>query len=116
MRGFFNPRGPAIGSISLPGFVSPQSVMVFNYEWTESQALAFYFPRESQVPAENLVGVAVPSSEGQDFDRKLAPADRAVVDKLKVQGRNPHGETNIAHRIREIIANITTADLALGPD
>jgi hypothetical protein len=59
--------------------------MVFHYDWTKSQAVAFYYPRESQVPAENLVGVAVPSSEGPDFDQKLAPAVRPMLEKLKAQ-------------------------------
>ena len=54
--------------------------------------MAAYYAGKRQVPVDNLVGVAVPSSEDmsrQDYDAKLVPPVKAVVDQLKAQGRTP---------------------------
>ncbi len=67
-------------------------IVVYNRNVPDSQAVATYYAKKRQVPAENLVGVDVSSSEDmsrQEFDEKLAPPVRALVDKLKTQGRTP---------------------------
>lgn len=67
-------------------------VIVFNRNLGESREVAAYYAGKRQVPADNLVGVEVPTSEDmsrEDFDQKLAPPVREVVGKLKGQGRTP---------------------------
>jgi uncharacterized protein (TIGR03790 family) len=78
-------------SVSLA--LSPRDlIVVFNRDQPESRAVAVYYARKRQVPAENLVGVEVPASEDmshQDFDQKLVPPVRARAEKLRSQGRTP---------------------------
>jgi uncharacterized protein (TIGR03790 family) len=67
-------------------------IVVFNRNLPESQAVAAYYAAQRRVPVDNLVGVAVPTSEDmsrQDFEEKLAPPVRVLVDRLKAQGRTP---------------------------
>jgi uncharacterized protein (TIGR03790 family) len=67
-------------------------IIVFNRNFPESREVAIYYAEKRQVPADNLVGVEVPTSEDMsrgDFDHKLVPPVRAVVEKLKAQGQNP---------------------------
>jgi uncharacterized protein (TIGR03790 family) len=67
-------------------------IVVFNRNLPESQAVAAYYAAKRRVPADNLVGVAVPISEDMsrhDFEEKLAPPVRVLVDRLKAQGRTP---------------------------
>jgi uncharacterized protein (TIGR03790 family) len=67
-------------------------VIVFNRSLDESRDVAVYYAKKRQVPADNLVGVEVPASEDmsrEDFDQKLAPPVKKVVEKLKSQGRTP---------------------------
>lgn len=104
-------KTPARGFFAKPGFIAfiilvvlsfapsvclalsaRDLVIVFNRNQPESQTVAVYYARKRHVPAENLVGVEVPTSEDmsrQDFDRKLAPPVRAMVGKLMAQGRTP---------------------------
>ncbi|MGO8760912.1 MAG: TIGR03790 family protein [Desulfobaccales bacterium] len=71
---------------------APDLVIVFNRNLPESREVAAYYAGKRQVPLANLVGVAVPFSEDmsrQDYDAKLVPPVKAVVDRLKAQGRTP---------------------------
>ncbi len=71
---------------------APDLVIVFNRNLPESREVAAYYAGKRQVPLANLVGVEVPSSEDmsrQDYDQKLVPPVKAVVDRLKAQGRTP---------------------------
>jgi uncharacterized protein (TIGR03790 family) len=67
-------------------------IVVFNRNQPQSQAVAVYYAQKRQVPAANLVGVEVPTSEDmsrQDFDQNLVPPVKALVAKLQAQGRTP---------------------------
>lgn len=67
-------------------------IVVFNRNLPESQAVAAYYAVKRRVPADHLVGVAVPTSEDmsrQDFEEKLTPPVRVLVDRLQAQGRTP---------------------------
>jgi uncharacterized protein (TIGR03790 family) len=67
-------------------------IVVFNRNQPESQAVAAYYAQKRQVPAANLVGVEVPTSEDMsraDFDQNLVPPVRAMAEKLQAQGRTP---------------------------
>jgi uncharacterized protein (TIGR03790 family) len=67
-------------------------VVVYNRNVPESQAVATYYAEKRHVPADNLVGVEVSTSEDmsrQEFDEKLASPVKALVEKLKTQGRTP---------------------------
>ncbi|MGO9622773.1 MAG: TIGR03790 family protein [Desulfobaccales bacterium] len=67
-------------------------VIVFNRNLPESQAVASYYADKRKVPPENLVGVDVSSSEDMtrnDYDRKLVPPVKAIVDRLKAKGNTP---------------------------
>ena len=55
---------------------APDLVIVFNRNLPESREVAVYYAGKRRVPADNLVGVDVPTSEDmsrEDFDQKLAP-------------------------------------------
>ncbi|MFZ5449424.1 MAG: TIGR03790 family protein [Thermodesulfobacteriota bacterium] len=67
-------------------------IVVYNRNVVESQAVAAYYAEKRNVPVENLVGVEVSTSEDmsrQEFDEKLAPPVRALVNRLKAQARTP---------------------------
>jgi uncharacterized protein (TIGR03790 family) len=67
-------------------------VIVFNRNLPESREVAVYYAGKRLVPVDNLVGVEVPTSEDmsrQDYDGKLVPPVKAMVDKLKARGRTP---------------------------
>jgi uncharacterized protein (TIGR03790 family) len=67
-------------------------VIVFNRNLPESQAVASYYANKRKVPPENLVGVDVSSSEDMtrnDYDWKLVPPVKAMVDRLKAKGNPP---------------------------
>ncbi len=67
-------------------------VVVFNRNLPESRDVAAYYAGTRRVPADNLVGVEVSTSEDmsrKEFDEKLAPPVRDRVEKLKAQGRTP---------------------------
>ncbi len=70
----------------------PDLVIVFNRNLPESQAVASYYASKRKVPPENLVGVDVSSSEDMsrtDYDWKLVPPVKAMVDRLKAKGITP---------------------------
>jgi uncharacterized protein (TIGR03790 family) len=67
-------------------------IVVYNRKFPDSQAVAAYYAEKRRVPPENLVGVEVSTKDDMarwEFDEKLTPPIRAVVDKLKTQGRTP---------------------------
>jgi uncharacterized protein (TIGR03790 family) len=67
-------------------------IVVYNRNVTDSQAVAVYYAEKRRVPSDNLVGVEVSTSEDmsrQEYDEKLVPPVRTLVDKLKTQGRTP---------------------------
>lgn len=67
-------------------------IVVYNRNLPDSQDVASYYAQKRQVPPENLVGVTVSTSEDmsrKEFDEKLTPPVRALVDQLKTQGRTP---------------------------
>jgi uncharacterized protein (TIGR03790 family) len=67
-------------------------VIVFNRNLPESRDVAAYYAKKRQVPADHLLGVEVPTSEGmarEDFDQKLVPPVKARVERLRAQGQNP---------------------------
>ncbi len=67
-------------------------VIVFNRNLPESREVAAYYAGKRQVPVDNLVGVEVSASEDmsrQDYDSKLVPPVKAMVDRLKAKGRSP---------------------------
>ena len=67
-------------------------IVVYNRNVPDSQAVAAYYAEKRQVPPDNLVGVEVSASEDmsrKEFDDKLTPPVRALVDRLKTQGRTP---------------------------
>lgn len=67
-------------------------VVVYNRNVPDSQAVASYYAEKRQVPPDNLVGVEISPTEDmsrREFDEKLIPPVRALVDKLKTQGRTP---------------------------
>ena len=71
---------------------APDLVIVFNRNLPESREVAAYYAKKRRVPADNLVGVDVPTSEDmsrQDYDGKLVPPVKAMVDKLKAGGITP---------------------------
>jgi uncharacterized protein (TIGR03790 family) len=81
----------SVPSVSL-ALSSRDLIVVFNRDQPASRAVAVYYAKKRQVPAENLVGVEVPASEDmsrQDFDQKLVPPVRAMAEKLKAWGRTP---------------------------
>jgi uncharacterized protein (TIGR03790 family) len=83
--------GLTVPSVSL-ALSAGDLVIVFNRNLPESREVAVYYAGKRQAPVDNLVGVAVPTSEDmsrQDFDQKLAPPVRAAVEKLKARGRTP---------------------------
>ena len=73
--------------------LSPRElIVVYNRNLTESRAVASYYAEKRQVPPENLVGVELSTSEDmsrQEFDEKLTPPVRALVEKFKAQGNSP---------------------------
>ena len=80
-----------IPSVSL-AFSARDLVIVFNRNLPESQAVASYYANKRKVPPENLVGVDVSSSEDmtrKDYDWKLVPPVKAMVDRLKAKGNTP---------------------------
>jgi uncharacterized protein (TIGR03790 family) len=67
-------------------------VVVYNRNVPDSQGVASYYAQKRHVPAENLVAVEVSTTEDmsrQDYEAKLVPPVRAMVDKLKSQGAAP---------------------------
>ena len=67
-------------------------VIVFNRTLPESREVAAYYAGKRRVPVDNLVGVEVSASEDmsrQDYDAKLVPPVKAMVDRLKATGRTP---------------------------
>ncbi|MDP1761465.1 MAG: TIGR03790 family protein, partial [Deltaproteobacteria bacterium] len=67
-------------------------VIVFNRNLPESREVAVYYAGKRRVPADNLVGVDVPTSEDmsrQDYDGKLVRPVKAMVDKLRARGITP---------------------------
>ena len=67
-------------------------IVVYNRNVPESQGVAAYYAAKRRVPPDNLVGVAVSTSEDMsraDFDKNLAPPVRAAVEKLKATGKTP---------------------------
>jgi uncharacterized protein (TIGR03790 family) len=67
-------------------------VIVYNRNLPDSRAVAAYYAKKRRVPLDHLVGVDVSTSEDmsrKDYDNKLVPPVRAMVEKLLTQGRTP---------------------------
>jgi uncharacterized protein (TIGR03790 family) len=67
-------------------------VVVYNRNLPDSQAVASYYAQKRQVPLDHLVGVDVSASEDisrEDYENKLIPPVRAMVEKLLAQGLTP---------------------------
>ena len=79
---------------------APDLIIVFNRNLPESQEVAAYYAGKRQVPLDNLVGVDVPTSEDmsrQDYDEKLVPPVKAMVDRLQGQGQDPGHSAGLRH-------------------
>ena len=77
-------------------------VIVFNRNLPESQAVASYHAKR-KVPPENLVGVDVSSSEDmtrKDYNWKLVPPVKAMVERLKAQGHDPGHPADIRYSFK----------------
>lgn len=71
---------------------APGLIVVYNRTVPDSQTVAAYYAEKRQVPPDNLVGVEVSTTEDmsrREFDEKLTPPVKALVDKFKTQGRTP---------------------------
>ncbi|MEJ2671379.1 MAG: TIGR03790 family protein [Deltaproteobacteria bacterium] len=67
-------------------------IVVYNRQVPGSPEVASYYAQKRKVPPENLVGVEVSTSENlsrREFDDKLVPPVKALVEKLKIRGRTP---------------------------
>ena len=67
-------------------------ILVYNLNMQNSKAVADHYAKKRKVPISNLVGVDVSTSERMlrsDFQEKLIPPVRAVVDRLKRKGQGP---------------------------
>ncbi|MFA4903715.1 MAG: TIGR03790 family protein [Desulfobaccales bacterium] len=92
-------------------------IVVYNRNVPDSQAVAAYYAEKRQVPPDNLVGVEVSSTEDmsrKEFDEKLTPPVRTLVNKLKTQGRTPAILLAYGIPLRVGAAPATKADQALG--
>jgi uncharacterized protein (TIGR03790 family) len=77
---------------ALAGLTAPDLVIVFNRNLPESREVAAYYAGKRRVPVDNLVEVDVPTSEDmsrQDYDEKLVPPVKAMVERLMAKGRTP---------------------------
>ena len=77
---------------AVAALTAPDLVIVFNRNLPESREVAAYYAGKRRVPLANLVGVDVPFSEDmsrQDYDAKLVPPVKAMVERLKANGRTP---------------------------
>ena len=67
-------------------------ILVYNRNLPDSQAVAAYYAQKRQVPHDHLVGVEVSTTEDmsrEEYEKKLVPPVRALVEKLLAQGRTP---------------------------
>jgi uncharacterized protein (TIGR03790 family) len=67
-------------------------VIVCNRNLPGSREVAAYYAGKRRVPVDNLVEVDVPASEDisrKDYEGKLVPPVKAMVDRLKAKGRTP---------------------------
>lgn len=77
---------------AVAALTAPDLIIVFNRNMPESREVAAYYAGKRRVPVDNLVGVDVPTSEDlsrQDYDEKLVPPVKAMVDRLQAKGRTP---------------------------
>ena len=77
---------------AVAALTAPDLIIVFNRNLPESREVAAYYAGKRQVPVDNLVEVDVPASEDmsrKDYDEKLVPPVKAMVDRLKAKGRTP---------------------------
>jgi len=91
-------------------------VIVFNRNLPESREVAAYYAGKRQVPVDNLVGVDVSASEDmsrQDYDSKLVPPVKAMVDRLKAKGMTPAILLVYGIPLRVGSAPITVPDMEL---
>jgi uncharacterized protein (TIGR03790 family) len=71
---------------------APDLIVVFNRNLPESREVAADYAGKRRVPVDNLVGVDVPASEDMsqsDYEGKLVPPVKAMVDRLQALGRTP---------------------------
>jgi uncharacterized protein (TIGR03790 family) len=67
-------------------------LVVYNQNMPESKAVAEYYARKREVPAENILGFKLPDSERisrQEFETNFVPYLREAVINFKKTGKNP---------------------------
>ncbi len=100
-RHYFRPYGliaflVLVALLAVPagafGLSAHDLILVYNRNLPDSQAVAAYYAQKRQVPLDHLVAVDVSTTEDmsrEDYDNKLVPPVRAMVEKLLAQGRTP---------------------------
>lgn len=83
-----------LAAVPAEGFaLSPRDlVIVYNHNLPDSLGVASYYAKKRGVPEDHLVGVDVSVSEDmsrEDYERKLVPPVRLMVEKLQAQGQTP---------------------------
>ncbi len=77
---------------AVSALTAPDLIIVFNRNLPESREVAAYYAGKRRVPLDNLVGVDVSTSEDlsrKDYDGKLVPPVKAMVERLQAKGRTP---------------------------
>lgn len=67
-------------------------LVVYNRNMAESKAVAEYYARKREVPAENILGFKLPDSESisrREFEENFVPYLREAVINFKKTGKNP---------------------------
>jgi len=67
-------------------------IIVCNLNMKQSRGVAGYYAKKRGVPASNIVGVDVSTSERMfrsEFEKKLMPPVRKMIKRLKEEGKNP---------------------------
>ena len=85
---------------AVSALTAPDLIIVFNRNLPESHEVAAYYAGKRRVPLDNLVGVDVPTSEDlsrKDYDEKLVPPVKAMVDRLQAQGQDPGHSAGLRH-------------------
>jgi uncharacterized protein (TIGR03790 family) len=107
--------GLMVPAVSL-ALSAPDLIIVFNRNLPESREVAADYAGKRQVPVDNLVGVDVPASEDMsrgDYEEKLVPPVKAMVDRLKAIGRTPAILLIYGIPLRVGSAPVTKSDMEL---
>ena len=101
---------------AVSALTAPDLIIVFNRNLPESHEVAAYYAGKRRVPVDNLVGVDVPTSEDmsrKDYDEKLVPPVKAMVDQLQAKGRTPAILLVYGIPLRVGSASLTASDMKL---